>query len=401
MKPYYENFGFTLYHADVVDGLKALSNESVQCAVTSPPYWGLRDYGIPETLWPSVSFSPMPGLEPVTIPEQSCCLGLEDDPLAFVGHIVLVFREVSRVLKKDGTIWVNLGDSYAGNGGYKSKDNIGEKQKTNNGSLGNSYRTPGKIGLKQKDLIGIPWKVAFALQADGWYLRQDVIWHKTNPMPESVKDRCTKAHDYVFLLSKSAIYYFDNKAIEEPAGKKGNANSFRGGCYVNGNNDNSTLGKRTVSGNTKQKVPSGWDTGKGSHGSFHKDGRRKSAYSFARKTATQGKPGAPDQHREDREDIEYSKSRNKRSVWSIATFPFKEAHFATFPPKLPMTCIKAGSRGGDVVLDPFNGAGTTGLVARELGRNYIGIDINQEYLDMTIKRVEPSLNQITVFDDAM
>jgi len=343
---------------DAPTELKKLKSESVNCCVTSPPYFGLRDYGVDGQL------------------------GLEETPAEYINNLLDVFREVSRVLRDDGTLWLNLGDSYAGNHGHKQSS--GEKSKSNKGSLKNDVRIPGP-GLKPKDLIGIPWKVAFALQEDGWYLRQDIIWNKPNPMPESVRDRCTKAHEYLFLLSKKPRYYYNYEAIKEPAGEKGNANSFRGGCYVNGNIDNSTMGKRKVSGN--QKVPSGWDTGKGSRGSFHKNGR---ANSFARKTATEGKPGSPKQHREDREDIEYSGMRNKRSVWTVSTKPYKEAHFATFPPDLIEPCILAGCPPDGVVLDCFGGSGTVGEVAKKNGRDFILIELNPKYeplIDGRLSRV--------------
>jgi DNA modification methylase len=329
----------TIIYGDSLDELKKIDSVSVNCCVTSPPYYGLRDYGV------------------------NGQIGLEETPGKYIEKMLEVFIEVSRVLKDDGTIWLNIGDSYAGNGGHKDKNNIGDKQQTNNGSLGNTYRSPGKIGLKKKDLIGIPWMLAFALRESGWYLRQDIIWHKPNPMPESVKDRCTKAHEYIFLFSKSEKYYFDHEAIKEPAqSNKGNANSFRGGCYVNGNIDNSTLGKRTVSGNSK-------------------------ANSFKRKTATEGKPGAPNQHREDREDIEYSGTRNKRSVWTVSTKPYKGAHFATFPPDLIEPCILSGCPENGIVLDPFFGSGTVGQVAKENGRGFIGIELNKDYKPLIDQRI--------------
>jgi site-specific DNA-methyltransferase (adenine-specific) len=349
---------------DALTELKDIPDKHVNCCVTSPPYFGLRDYG------------------------HQGQIGLEETPGKYVENMVEIFREVSRVLRDDGTLWLNLGDSYAGNHGHKQSS--GAKSKSNKGSLRNNVRIPGP-GLKQKDLIGIPWKVAFALQADGWYLRQDIIWSKPNPMPESVKDRCTKSHEYIFLFSKSSRYYFDHEAIREPVqSNKGNANSFRGGCYVNGEIDNSTMGKRKVSGNTKTKVPSGWDTKKRSHGTIHKDGRTDPAYSFARKTKTEGKPGAPKQHREDRENIEYSGTRNKRTVWTVSTKPYKGAHFATFPPDLIEPCILAGCHEGGIVLDPFGGSGTVGQVARENGREFILIELNPDYKPLIDQRISKS-----------
>jgi site-specific DNA-methyltransferase (adenine-specific) len=388
-----------------MDLLKRLDDKSVHCCITSPPYWGLRDYGVKGQI------------------------GLEKTPQEYVKKMVTVFREVRRVLRDDGTLWLNLGDSYASNGKNRSVDQALKKTGLNGGlkTQACSLKQQNKIvnGLKPKDLIGIPWRVALALQADGWYLRQDIIWSKPNPMPESVTDRCTKSHEYIFLLSKSAKYYFDNEAIREPAGEKGNANSFRGGAYCNGNKDNALLGKRTVSGNTK-RLPSGWDVGPGSHGSFHKDGRGSDRYSFKRKTDRPGPPGAMDQHREGRADIEYCGTRNKRSVWTIedhnsllnfletnhpdilksyfnhekddvwtcATYPYKKAHFATFPPKLIEPCVLAGCPKGGIILDIFSGSGTTSAVAFENGRQFLGLDLSPDYVELSkdrIRNVEPNI----------
>jgi len=260
--------------------------------VTSPPYFGLRDYGC------------------------SGQIGLEGMPDEYVGKIVQVFREVRRVLRDDGTVWLNLGDSYAAArggsrqpaetlaGGVHGKTKTGEGVNRGRKDGYNPTRNAQAIGLKHKDLCGIPWRVAFALQADGWYLRQDIIWHKPNPMPESVRDRCTKSHEYIFLLSKSPKYYYDYEAIKEPS----NA------CV---------------------------DTGK----------------------------------------------RNKRSVWSVTTKPFRGAHFATFPPDLIKPCILAGCPEGGMVLDPFMGSGTTLMVSEENGRNSVGIELNDEYRKIADERL--------------
>ena len=294
---------------DVRDVLPTLDGESVQMCLTSPPYWGLRDYGVDGQL----------GLEPT----------LEE----YVANMVGVFREVRRVLKDDGTLWLNLGDSYSsgGRGAHDAAaDNLGQQ-----GIQAGKQRPDMPAGLKAKDLIGIPWRVAFALQADGWYLRQDIIWHKSNPMPESVKDRCTKAHEYLFLLSKSARYYFDAEAIKEDAVQDERRSIFRGGAYVKGSTfDNSQGGRASVVGNVRMQP----------------------------------------------------EKRNRRSVWTIAAKPCKEAHFATFPPKLIEPCILSGSRPGDVVLDPFLGSGTTGEVCERLSRRWVGVDLNAEYGDMAKRR---------------
>lgn len=306
-----------------------IADKSVQCVVTSPPYYGLRDYGI------------------------SGQLGLESTPGEYVNNLILVFREVWRVLKDDGVLFLNLGDSYSTSG--SGRGDIGRKitdKVTTTKAMGKRiYRSAISIGLKSKDLIGIPWMVAFALRADGWYLRQDIIWSKPNPMPESVTDRCTKSHEYIFLLTKSARYYCDMEAIKEPGvwsveTRKANANE---------NQKSFPDSKRN---GIRQRKPAGWDTRQGAHGAFHREGRA--------------------------EDIEYTTTtaltRNKRSVWSIATQPMPMAHFATYPEKLVEPCILAGSRPGDLVLDPFAGSGTTLRVAIRHGRKAIGCELNFKYI---------------------
>jgi DNA modification methylase len=301
---------------DVREKLAELPDESVHCVVTSPPYFGLRDYGVPGQI------------------------GLEPTPDAYVAEMVAVFREVRRVLRKDGVLWLNLGDSYSSNaqtqstpvasgGWFGAAGGAGRLEKPSE-QISVSRPNGWKTGLKPKDLIGIPWRVAFALQADGWWLRQDIIWAKPNPMPESVTDRCTKAHEYVFLLSKSERYWFDAAAISEAASLN-------------------------------------------SHGALNGDpGFR------ARSTGNHSGPLGL---------VSSDGTRNRRSVWTITTQPFPEAHFATFPPELPELCIKAGCPVGGTVLDPFGGAGTTGLVADRLGRNAILIELNPQYAGMAERRV--------------
>lgn len=286
--------------------LHALENESVHTCVTSPPYFGLRDYGVDGQI------------------------GQEPSPEEFVSALVEVFREVRRVLRDDGTVWLNLGDSYAGSGKGRNADGShqeGGKQGTSRGTLEGKLVKTKAPDCKAKDLIGIPWRAAFALQADGWYLRQDIIWHKPNPMPESVRDRCTKAHEYVFLLSKSPKYYFDNEAIKEPE----------------------------VCG--RKRVPA-----------LHADSVSTNGNSGLAQRQSNGK-------------------RNRRSVWTVTTKPFKGAHFATFPPDLIEPCILAGCPEGGTVLDPFFGAGTTGLVAKKLGREYVGIEMNPDYIKIAEERI--------------
>ena len=303
----------TILLGDCRETLRTLADASVHCVVTSPPYFGLRDYG-----------------------GQELQIGLEATPDEFVAAMVAVFREVRRVLRDDGTFWLNLGDSYASDtkwGGSTS----GKHVRAQHGDSGIGRRRT-KTGLKQKDLIGIPWRVAFALQADGWYLRQDIIWHKPNPMPESVRDRCTKAHEYIFMFSKSPQYHYDAESVKEPAV------SAKAQWTDNPANDKQR-------GHSRR------------HAGFN--GR------YAEKIRESGPP----------------ETRNRRSVWTVSTKPFKEAHFATYPPDLIEPCILAGCPEGGTVLDPFFGAGTTGLVAQNHGRRWIGCELNPEYVTIAKRRL--------------
>lgn len=314
---------YQLYHGDCIEVMRGMDGGSVQCVVTSPPYFGLRDYGEPHQL----------GLE-----DKPDCLGwATGDPCGecYVCHMVGVFREVWRVLADDGEVWLNLGDSYA-RPAAKGGSGPGGK---NRAFYGDNYGAANKAdipdGLKQKDLIGIPWRVALALQADGWILRQDVVWAKPNPMPESVRDRCTKAHEYIFLLAKQPKYYYDHEAVKEDATGRppGNSKATKGG-------------RAHEEGDEKHRTAA----------NLHK--------------------------------IEAKEKRNRRSVWWVPSRPFKEAHFAVYPPDLIEPCILAGSRPGDTVLDPFSGAGTTGVVAMQNEREYVGIDANADYLEISERRIQ-------------
>jgi DNA modification methylase len=280
----------TLLQGDNRAVLPALPEKSVQCVITSPPFYGLRDYNVPPTEWPAVEYAPMAGLAPIMIPPVSCCLGLESTPDAYIGHLVHVWRLLRRVLRDDGTCWLNLGDSYASTpSGAIASSGLGGGQ---SGQIAFRQATQGKsipTGLKPKDLLGIPWRAAFALQADGWYLRSDVIWHKPNPMPESVTDRPTKAHEYVFLLAKGERYFYDADAVAE--------------------------------------------TNQG-------DGRKRGPTS-ARTLGLIG--GQSAHHKLQYQDSETGGTRNRRTVWSISTKPFLGAHFAVMPEALIEPCIKAGS----------------------------------------------------------
>jgi len=323
---------------DALAVLKTMPSDSVDCVVTSPPYWGLRDYGVDGQM------------------------GLEPTPEAFVAGMVEVFREVRRVLKPTGTCWVNLGDSYnaAGRTGHgTSREDC--KQGTNRASANGADQVrPSAGNLKPKDLVGIPWRVAFALQADGWWLRSDIIWHKPNPMPESVTDRCTKAHEYLFLMTKSERYFFDHEAIKEPASKGAAGSNFNPG--KTGEHE---LGRASAmlrkAGNKSHKYVTAYDD------SDTQEHRTKAGLMAVAETEWE--------------------TRNKRSVWTIATQPFSEAHFATFPMKLVEPCILAGCPPGGMVLDPFAGSGTTGCAALLHGREFIGIELNPEYAAMARRRI--------------
>jgi DNA modification methylase len=315
-----------IIQGDCIEGMRTLPDASVHCCVTSPPYWGLRDYG------------------------HDGQIGLESTPEAYVSRMVEVFREVRRVLRDDGTCWVNLGDSYCGGGGY-APDAPCNKRRAEGESWGamNAFSTregearkksrPGYTppGLKPKDLVGIPWRVAFALQADGWWLRQDIIWHKPNPMPESVRDRCTKAHEYVFLLTKSGKYFYECDAVREPLKQSTiDRNNYSWSGHLGRRVPSESRGERSVE----------------SHAEFCN-----------------------------------SLGANKRSVWKIATKSYRGAHFATMPSELAETCIKAGCPEGGTVLDPFAGSGTTLAAAAELGRIAIGCELNPDYIKLAEERV--------------
>ncbi|WP_261375924.1 DNA-methyltransferase [Brevibacillus brevis] len=440
-----------IIQGNTIELMPKLPKKFFHCCVTSPPYWGLRDYGLPPTEWPEVTYTPMTGVPHITVPTWKGCLGLEPTPEMFVAHMVLVFREVWRVLRDDGTLWMNFGDSYAGSMKGRNSDgqgNPGGFHKQSGGQSGGNinYKQFEYGSLKPKDLTGIPWRVALALQADGWYLRMDNIWSKVNPMPESVEDRPTKAHEYFFLLSKSLKYFYDAEAVKEPAvgtnfvppagsqgafgpdqsrRRKGNAKTFRGGGAY-------TLGR---SFNNSDPV------GRESTGNVSNE----------------------------------SGLRNRRSVWTVATEQTPEAHFATYPKKLIEPCVLAGSssracqycgaswkrlvekstsfQGGSgkagrssdelnksgkwqedqlkgnknlkrgpvvdvntvgwestckckdndgsgkcVVFDPFMGSGTTAIVARNLGRKFIGTELNQEYIQLAERRLQRETAQMNIFE---
>ena len=349
-----------IYQGDALEVLETFPSNLVDCVITSPPYWGLRDYGTAKWVGGDKNCDHVAslnkhggqradrnqeGYKKLYIDTCKKCgavrqdqqLGLEKTPEEYVAKMVRIYREVKRVLKKEGTSWLNLGDSYAGSNcgsnDYREKDGLGVKPQ-----LRYQGQKPGlPQGLKPKDLVGIPWRVAFALQADGWWLRQDIIWHKPNPMPESVTDRCTKSHEYIFLLTKSAKYYYDGEAIKEKS-----------------------IDKESITGRRKR-------TG----------GKRENEYAdrYLKQNLRKIKKG---------QQYFY---RNKRSVWTVTTKSYKEAHFATFPEKLIVPMVKAGCPESGIVLDPFMGSGTTAFVAERLARHWIGIELNKDYIKMANKRI--------------
>ena len=306
-----------IYQGDALTVLRTFPDEAAHCVVTSPPYWGLRDYGVDNQL------------------------GLEPTPDEYVARLVDVFREVRRVLHKDGTVWLNLGDSYTST--TKGCGGPSDKQVSNAGSFynGSQRLIPD---TKPKDLVGIPWRVAFALQADGWWLRSDIIWSKPNPMPESITDRPTKAHEYVFLLTRSEQYFYDVDAIKEPLIHP-NELDRRNPAVFGGAKKHAGYNNRKYSGNKYEGELSG---------------------------------------------------RNKRTVWTITTKPYPEAHFATMPPDLVEPCVKAGCPLLGTVLDPFMGSGTVGAVAKSLDRDYVGIELNPEYIKLAEKRIAGTGRQIAL-----
>jgi DNA modification methylase len=344
---------------DALKGLQQLPDGGVRTCVTSPPYWGLRDYG------------------------NDGQLGLEPTPQEFVEKLCQVFDEVWRVLADDGTLWVNLGDSYASSSGMKQnrpqRDNSGGLVNNPRNSRGGQAWTEGttvavekRFDVKPKDLVGIPWRFAFAMQDRGWYLRQDIIWAKPNPMPESVTDRCTKSHEYIFLFSKQPRYFFDSEAIREPLAdssigrlqqdidKQVGSERANGGGKTNGN-------MKAVARKVKKS-----DLTRGGFG-------------------RNGTPGRSDHQGPKDNDEMVLGGRNKRSVWNVGVASFKDAHFAVYPPALIEPCIRAGSAEGDTVLDPFSGSGTTGEVALKLGRNYVGCELNPDYAKLSEKRITEAL----------
>lgn len=425
----------TILTGDALTKLRELPDESVQCCVTSPPYWGLRDYGTAsweggstdcqhegDQRYYTEQTAAVSSSDAFSEPGQSnidrlkegrwrnngtCVkcgavkrdsqLGLEKTPEEYVAKMVEVFHEVRRVLRKDGTLWLNLGDSYASASACDRRNVVG------NGSPDENCVRPNRLSgtLKEKDLCGIPWRVAFALQSDGWFLRQDIIWAKPNPMPESVTDRCTKAHEYLFLLTKSATYYYDQDAIKQPC--------LESSVTRLGQDVDNQLGSDRVPGKTNGRMKAVKFGGN----NLCPDTRLQSGNEWKPKTCGQNSRMFQDRdpnHSTDRKHrdpimggggtgfVGHSGNQkadgtvyilaNKKSVWTVPTQPFKEAHFATYPPDLIKPCIMAGTRAGDTVLDPFAGSGTTGMVSLELGRQAILIELNPKYVELIEQRCD-------------
>lgn len=394
----------TIINGEAFEELKRLPSESVDCCITSPPYYGLRDYGTGKWIGGDANCphkrlskqsvktitghaqDELKGNVGDAIYKQICPLcgavredkqiGLEETPEAYIKRLVDVFHEVKRVLKPQGTLWVNIGDTYNQSSYHKDEKTSGHgKQGTNRGVYENVVERPHAKNCKTKDLIGIPWMLAFALRGDGWYLRQDIIWHKPNPMPESVKDRCTKSHEYIFLLSKEPHYYFDYKAIQEPSKwaetdkRAGQGRITYDGKRLSGGGYEQGAQQAFVSISEMRNKRDVWEAKE--YKNLEYNGQQNHTMHERR---AEGLP-----------DIEYE-VRTKRDVWSVSTKAVKEAHFATFPEELIEPCVLAGCPIGGIVLDPFFGSGTTGRVATAHSRDYIGIELNPAYITIGVKR---------------
>lgn len=370
---------YKFLQGDALSVLKGMPDKSVQCCITSPPYYGLRDYGTstwvggdpncPHYRTSKYSKNDITGHKAMAEVGQavgdavykSVCplcgavredmqIGLEESPEQYIQRLVDVFREVKRVLKDDGTLWVNIGDTYNTSSYHKTEESNGYgKQGTNRGSFENTVDRPTATCCKPKDLIGVPWMLAFALRNDGWWLRQDIIWDRPNPMPEPVKDRCTKAHEYVFLLSKSPTYLFNHEKMLEPANYDGRKDTVMKGSIKYKDSEYLQNGKTNT---MSYKGHERWDF----------------------KVIDGYEEAVP--------------VRNRRDVWHIPVSSYSGAHFATYPEELVLPCILAGSNEGDTILDPFNGSGTTGVVALKNGRKYVGIDLNDKYIKLSEERFD-------------
>jgi DNA modification methylase len=352
MNPYYDHAGITIYLGDALEKLKELPDNIVQCCVTSPPYWGLRNYGVEGQM------------------------GIEKSPEEYIEKMVKIFREVRRILKPNGVMFLNIGDSYYSNPG--NGRGIGSTLKGGNPHYSGAQRVVsydtfdnGAIIIKPKDLVGIPWRIAFALQSDGYYLRSDIIWNKPNILPESVKDRPTKSHEYIFLMAKSKKYYYDADAIMEKAVTMPEDKS---GMKFGGNKTNDIETTHSNNPGKKWEPRKPYDKTQGGGGT-----------SFIGYSGNKKADGTPI----------CGLYRNKRDVWTVPACPYKEAHFATYPPDLIKPCILAGSPVGGIILDPFLGSGTTAYVSKELNRKCIGIELNEEYIKIATKRLSQEVMELS------
>lgn len=373
----------SILQGNCLEILSTLPNESVHCCVTSPPFLWLRDYGLQPAEWPEVTYRPMTGVPEVAVPAQAAVLGLEADPLAYIGHLVAVFREVRRVLRRDGTCWIEIGDGYAKCGGPGHQGKHGQRAARRHTQRTLTRSCPA--GLKPKDLVGVPQRLALALEADGWYWRQEVVWNKRNPMPESCKDRPTRTHSTILMLSRSPRYWYDAEAIAEECSPltharmaqdiEAQAGSLRAHDGLRrGGRPMKTVAPAFAPGvNPKARLsrPRGWQEGPGAHDAIPAGAYPRVRQNESFSAAVVGPVGR----------------RNSRSVWTIAIHGYSGNHYATYTAQVPRRCILAGCPVGGTVLDPFAGHGTTGLAALELGRRAVLIEAKAEYVQETRERL--------------
>lgn len=360
-----------VFNENCIETIKRMINQLLNCICTSPPYFNLRDYGLEPTLWPEITFRLNEFTPEIVVPEMTCCLGLESNPVHYIAHLVYIFRLLKPKLKDDGTLWINIGDSYSAS----KTGSQGNNKQTITGGLANQIeagKRPDKKpnGYKHKDLIGIPWMLAFALRADGWYLRQDIIWAKKQAMPESVRDRCTRAHEFIFMFSKKPKYFYDHEAIKTPA-KETSLNRWK--QDVENQEGSEQFGKT----NGKMKAVGGPRTSDKQRGHSRKHAGFNDRWDLMTKEE-QSALGA-----------------NRRSVWHLSTSNSTEKHFAQFNAELPELIIKAGCPVNGIVYDPFMGSGTTGLTAVNLNRNFIGSEQGKPYFDISERRLNVLFEKIS------
>lgn len=360
-----------VFNENCIETIKRMVDQMLNCICTSPPYFNLRDYGLEPTLWPEITFRLNEFTPEITVPEMTCCLGLESNPVHYIAHLVYIFRLLKPKLKDDGTLWINIGDSYGRTGGTDKKVSstaiVGNTINTLKNIKNRTQKTPDK--LKQKDLIGIPWMLAFALRADGWYLRQDIIWAKKQAMPESVRDRCTRAHEFIFMFSKKPKYFYDHEAIKTPA-KESSLNRWK--QDVENQERSEQFGKT----NGKMKAVGGPRSSDKQRGHSRKHAGFNNRWDLMTREE-QSALGA-----------------NRRSVWHLSASNSTEKHFAQFNAELPELIIKAGCPVNGIVYDPFLGSGTTALTAVNLGRTFIGSEMGSEYFAIAERRLNVLFEKI-------